>query len=369
MDLSGPPPAFEFRPLAAADFPLLVRWLNAPHARPWSGGGASHESVATEYGPAVAGGARVSPFIVSVDGRAIGMAQWLRFGDFPEAQRLYQIDDPDTASCDVLIGEVDLAHRGLGAGLLQAFLARIVFADPRIGVCVTGPRPENAVAIRAYEKAGFRFLRALPEDGKGNGLYLMELRREELGRRGPPKDEVYLRPARAEDAALARALDDDACSLYTEAGLLIVESVDPPFFAHEVEQWRQAAREGRMLFACAPGGAPVGFASLGLVDGEPHLQQLSVRRAWMRRGIGRSLVARAQHFSVRPGALWLTTWAHLPWNRPFYERMGFETIAESACGPELRAILAAERRALPAPEHRIAMRYRHPQTGSKRPPG
>ena len=170
------------------------------------------------------------------------------------------------------------------------------------------------------------------------------------------------RPARPEEASLAAAIDEDAGALYTEAGLIIVASTDPPFFAHEAAQWTQAAREGRLLFACAPDGAPVGFASLGLVDGEPHLQQLSVRRAWMRRGIGRSLVTRAQHDSLRSGALWLTTWGHLPWNGPFYARLGFETIAEAACGPELRAILAAERRALPAAEHRIAMRYRHPQT-------
>lgn len=177
-----------------------------------------------------------------------------------------------------------------------------------------------------------------------------------------------LRLALPAEAALATAIDDDACTLYTEAGLVIVESTHAPFFAHEVAQWTQAALEGRMLFACAPDGAPIGFASLGLVDGEPHLQQLSVRRAWMRRGIGRALLARAQQLSAHAGALWLTTWGHLQWNGPFYASMGFATIAEAACGPELQAVIAAERRALPVPEHRIAMRYRHPQTGGQRPP-
>ena len=52
-----------------------------------------------------------------------------------------------------------------------------------------------------------------------------------------------LRPALPAEAALATAIDDDACSLYTEAGLVIVESTHAPFFAHEVAQWTQAARE------------------------------------------------------------------------------------------------------------------------------
>lgn len=361
METSAPPPPFDFRPLTRDDFAAVVRWKNAPHVRPWFGGGTSLDEVVKEYGPAVAGRAPATAFIVSAAGRAIGVMAWMRFGDFPEAQRRYEIDDPDTANCDILIGEADAAHRGLGPALIQAFLNRIVFADPRIRACVIDPVPENAVAIRAYEKAGFRFLRALPDDGEGNGLYLMELRREELGRPGRRTDECYLRPARPEEAALIASIDDDAVTLYTEAGLHIIESVDPLFFAHESGQWTRSAQAGRLLLACAPDATPIGFAALGFVDGEPHLQELAVRRAWMRRGVGRALLARAQHFSVRPGVLWLTTWDHIPWNRPFYERHGFERVAEAACGPELRAILAAELQALPAPEHRIAMRYRHPR--------
>jgi len=357
------PPAFAFAPLRPHDLPLLVSWLNAPHVRRWFGGGASAEKVAAEYGPMARGEVPITAYIVQLDGRPVGMIDWMRFGDLPELQRLYEVDDPDVANCDMLIGEPTAVHRGLGAPLVREFLAQVVFADPRISACVLDPVPDNAVAIRAYEKAGFRFLRALPDDGEGNGLYLMELGRSELGQPARGAEPYYLRPARPEEAALAQELDDDACTLYSEAGLGIDESREPDFFAHEASLWSQAARDGRLILACAADGTPVGFASLGLVDGEPHLQQLSVQRAWMRRGIGRTLLNRAQRWSVRPGALWLTTWDHVPWNRPFYESHGFTCIPEADCGPELREILAAERRALPAPEHRIAMRYQHPRRG------
>lgn len=348
--------AFDFRPLAVEDLPLLHRWFNAPHAR--RSFGDSLEEIEAEYLPQIAGRSPGRSFIVVLDGRAVGHVEWERMGDTPEFQRTYEVDDPDTANCDVILGEPDVAHRGLGAGMIRAFLERIVFKDARIRACVIDPMTDNAIAIRAYEKAGFRFLRALPEDGEGSSVYLMELRREDLAR-PPRRDEVFLRPAREGELPIAVAIDDDACLLYEEAGIVIDPEVRPSFFEREAEAWGRSLREGNLLFACAPGGEPVGFVALGLVDGRPHLQQVSVLRAWARRGIGRSLVERAQRWSVRAGELWLTTYDHLPYNGPFYERMGFARSPEPACGPELRAILDEERLALPAPEHRIAMCHRH----------
>jgi hypothetical protein len=94
---------------------------------------------------------------------------------------------------------------------------------------------------------------------------------------------------------------------------------------------------------------------MGFVDDAPHLEQLSVRRVAMRRGIGRRLLARAIEWSAhRP--LWLTTYAHLPWNRPFYESVGFAVVPEPACPPSIVQILDEQRRWLPAPAERIAMR-------------
>jgi hypothetical protein len=56
--------------------------------------------------------------------------------------------------------------------------------------------------------------------------------------------------------------------------------------------------------------------------------------------------------------LWLTTYSHVPWNRPFYERIGFELAAAQQCGPELCETLQEQRRHLPEPEQRIAMLLR-----------
>jgi RimJ/RimL family protein N-acetyltransferase len=354
------PAAFDFRPLTAEDLPMLRRWFAAPHARRSFGDRLADADVLGEYLAMIAGRSPSKAFIVMLGGRPVGMMEWERMGDSPDFQRAYEVEDPDTANCDVLLGEPDAAHRGLGAGMIRAFLERIVFADPRIHAVVIDPMTDNFIAIRAYEKAGFRFLRALPEDGEGYSVYLMELRREELSGSGRqrPEQKVYIRPARSGELAIAEAIDDDACRIYEEAGIVMDPTRVPSFFAREAERWAESLGGGRMLFACAPGGEPVGFAAFGFVDGRPYLQQVSVRRAWMGRGIGRSLVERALRWSVRAGELWLTTYDHLPYNRPFYETLGFSAVAGDAVGPELGAILEEERRALPAPEHRIAMCYR-----------
>lgn len=91
-----------------------------------------------------------------------------------------------------------------------------------------------------------------------------------------------------------------------------------------------------------------------------YLEQLSVRPEYGRRGLGASLLESACDHCRRRGdaELWLTTYAHLPWNRPFYERHGFRGVPDAQCNQVVRALLAEQRNALPDPAQRIAMRRR-----------
>ena len=96
------------------------------------------------------------------------------------------------------------------------------------------------------------------------------------------------------------------------------------------------------------------FATLCKVDDEPYLDQLSVHPDNMRQGVGTKLLEQVLSCSGdRP--LWLTTYAHVSWNKPYYEKRGFVQVPEEFCGPELREILQKQRVALPAPEERVAM--------------
>jgi GNAT superfamily N-acetyltransferase len=167
--------------------------------------------------------------------------------------------------------------------------------------------------------------------------------------------DVLIRHGKAEEMDLAIAIDDDACTLYAEAGLRFEIGPDHRFARQEYARWTRAATQGRLLFASRADGPPVGMMVLGFADGEPHLDQLSVRPAAGRQGIGTCLVSFAVEWAARQ-PLWLETYAHLPWNRPFYERQGFQVVPAAVAPAQVRALLDEQRRWLPAPEQRVVMR-------------
>ncbi|MEU5860670.1 MULTISPECIES: GNAT family N-acetyltransferase [unclassified Nonomuraea] len=93
------------------------------------------------------------------------------------------------------------------------------------------------------------------------------------------------------------------------------------------------------------GDPPAGFALIGWVDGNLHLDQLAVHPDNMRQGVGGRLVeAVADHArAVGAPAVTLTTFRDVPWNAPWYERHGFAVLPESEWGPELRELVEHER--------------------------
>jgi GNAT superfamily N-acetyltransferase len=153
---------------------------------------------------------------------------------------------------------------------------------------------------------------------------------------------------------LAR-IDDDAATLFQEWGLDFSGPAIEAFAKAELGRWQRSVERGLGSIAVDPNGEAIAFVIVGYVDGRPYLDQLSVTRAWMRRGVGRRLLRRAIAWGERKGELWLTTYAHLPWNAPMYARQGFAIVEESQCGAEMRALLAEQRAALPDPEKRVAM--------------
>lgn len=169
--------------------------------------------------------------------------------------------------------------------------------------------------------------------------------------------EFALRAADEGELSLLIDIDDDACQLYEASGVPLGLLADTPYALTERSRWSESLREGDVLIATV-GGSSVGFASFGMIDGEPYLDQLSVRLAAMGRGIGSALIERSVAWARERGgtSLWLTTYGHLPFNRPMYERRGFVVVEEKDCGPEIRHHLDEQRSFLPRPDARVAMR-------------
>jgi len=169
---------------------------------------------------------------------------------------------------------------------------------------------------------------------------------------------ITIRSALPGDIDVLNAIDDDATRLYAEQGLPIELAPDHVFVLSELARWLRATELGRAFLAVDDSGTGVGFAALDMVDGEPYLDQLAVRVAAMRRGIGGRLLARSADWARATGgsAIWLTTYDHVHFNRPYYEHRGYVVVPDDACGPGILHHLDEQRQHLPAPLHRVAMR-------------
>lgn len=56
----------------------------------------------------------------------------------------------------------------------------MVFGKTDAESCIVGPEPANQVAIRAYEKAGFRYLKTVEVTEEDQPEYLMRVTRDDF---------------------------------------------------------------------------------------------------------------------------------------------------------------------------------------------
>jgi GNAT superfamily N-acetyltransferase len=169
-----------------------------------------------------------------------------------------------------------------------------------------------------------------------------------------PLDQFDLRLARPDELDLLVQLDDEAGVIFERMGMTFSFPVDHPFVVAERTRWRAALGCERGRVIALPQGDLAAFAIFGEVDGLASLEQLSVRPQVQRRGLGRALVAECIRWA-NGRDVWLTTYAHVPWNAPYYRRLGFHEVPPSLTPPGLQEILRTQRAALPEPEQRIAM--------------
>ena len=170
-----------FRPLRTSDLPLMRRWLTADHVRRWWDPDKdwTDETVAQEYAPMIEGTESTAPFAITYDGVDIRYIQTSKIADHPGYARHVAVDE-DAAGVDLFIGEPDYLHRELGAHIVRTFLRDIVFGFGDAVSCVIGPEPANTAAIRAYRKAGFRYLKTIQVPDESSPEYLMRIAREDV---------------------------------------------------------------------------------------------------------------------------------------------------------------------------------------------
>jgi putative acetyltransferase len=113
------------------------------------------------------------------------------------------------------------------------------------------------------------------------------------------------------------------------------------------------------LWVALAGELPVGFAHVEIFEpGSAHLDEIDVHPDHGRRGVGTRLVQAVCNWARNKGydSVTLSTFRDVPWNMPFYTRLGFEVIPAEALTRALRAVVDDETRRGLDPKGRVVMR-------------
>ena len=148
-----------FRPLGRSDFPLLQKWLAAPHVSVWWNEHFDLTSIEAKYGPGIDGSEPIHVHLIQFEGVPIGWIQWYRWRDYP-GHAIQLGADHRSAGIDLAIGEIEMTARGLGPAVIREF-ATYIFANRDLDAIVADPCVSNLRSISAFKKAGFKILRTV----------------------------------------------------------------------------------------------------------------------------------------------------------------------------------------------------------------
>ncbi|MBC2588568.1 MULTISPECIES: GNAT family N-acetyltransferase [Rhodococcus] len=221
-------------------------------------------------------------------------------------------------------------RRGVARRILAELERTAVEAGRRRMVLETGTEQPEALAM--YAAAGYE---PLPERfGKyaysASSLYFFK----DLAL--PGDDAPRVRPALAAELPVLQDIERAAGRAFADLGMDAV-AADPPPTLEELHEYVTGGR----AWVCLDGhDRPVAYLLADVVDGTAHIEQVSVHPDHARRGLGRALIDHLAGWArVRElPALTLTTFADVPWNGPYYRRLGFRYLRDDELGPGLRQI-------------------------------
>ena len=162
-----------------------------------------------------------------------------------------------------------------------------------------------------------------------------------------------LRLAKPQDAQALPAIEEAAGQMFAGIAGYTAVAANKPISAPR----HRALIAKRHCLVAADGQRIAGFITCEPMRHELHIWELSVHPDYQRQGLGERLLrgvvidAGNQGFS----ALTLTTFRDIPWNAPFYTRLGFVEVEDAESHPRLADLLDKEAKAGSAYDSRIAM--------------
>jgi GNAT superfamily N-acetyltransferase len=149
-------------------------------------------------------------------------------------------------------------------------------------------------------------------------------------------DADIIRPARPNDLAALPSIE--------HAAAIHFRTTPYAYLADEPLSDEADLNHEYVWVAVDPADQPIGFALVHLLPESVHLHELDVHPDYARQGLGRRLVATVADWARARGAtaLTLTTFDDVPWNGPYYTRLGFRTLDLATLSPGLQAVRQGE---------------------------
>jgi hypothetical protein len=153
-----------FRPLQAADLPLLTAWLAEPHVRRfYQKQPVTLRDVALEYGPTIRAEEPSLSHLAILNGAPFAYLQCYRNVDYPEWGAVIDVDDG--VSIDLFIGDPACLRRGAAARHWAGIFGRSPFRPTRGNARLYRPRVDQHGGAAMLAGGRFRPLRRFLEDG------------------------------------------------------------------------------------------------------------------------------------------------------------------------------------------------------------
>ncbi|RFU44906.1 GNAT family N-acetyltransferase [Paraburkholderia sp. DHOC27] len=151
----------------------------------------------------------------------------------------------------------------------------------------------------------------------------------------PDTRSLSFRFAVPDEAELISAIDYEAAQRFADIGMVGIATARPM----DVAFVRRKIEAAAIVVALENGIHCVGFVMFARGAEDFYIEELDVLTAWAGRRIGAALIERVAGLARTAQAqrLLLSTFRDVPWNAPYYQRLGFRPIADADLDDHLKA--------------------------------
>jgi RimJ/RimL family protein N-acetyltransferase len=150
-----------FKRATEHDAQLIYSWFKEPYVAQWWPVPESNEGFLDYFLPRIRS-RDTFPFVVYINDIPFGYIQYYYINRTHEKTGgdwlPHGLPEKTTVGIDQFIGDPQYLHKGYGALMIKEFIAYLHQLESHITTIVLDPSPDNIVAIKCYEKVGFKHM-------------------------------------------------------------------------------------------------------------------------------------------------------------------------------------------------------------------